>query len=51
MGEDEHVVSNAEKLQRALDYLGKNWLFHKDYTYNPKHSPTDWHSADTQKSK
>ena len=43
--------SHAEKLQRALDYLGENWVMHKNYKTTPRHSPTDWYNADKPKSK
>lgn len=27
----------AEKRKKALEYLGKKWLMHPDYVFNPKH--------------
>lgn len=48
---DSETSSNAEKLQRALAYLGENWVLHKNYKSNPKHSPEGWCNPGTQQSK
>jgi hypothetical protein len=26
-----------EKLEKAIEWMGSRWVFHKDYVYNPKH--------------
>lgn len=31
-------MTYAEKLSKAKEFLGKNWVLHPEYTPNPKHS-------------
>ena len=31
-------MSNAEKLAKAIEWLGTRWVLHQQYVFNPKHS-------------
>lgn len=31
-----------QKLKSALEYLGENWVLHKNYKFNPKHGPNGY---------
>ena len=35
-------ICYAEKLKSAMAFLGTNWVLHKKYKHNPKHSPAGY---------
>lgn len=34
-------VSMRKKLEKAKEYLGKKWVLHPEYQFNPKHSQSE----------
>lgn len=32
-------TTNQEKLERAKQYLGKKWVLHPQYEFQPQHQP------------